>query len=83
MTSYDEGRLLLPCDQPLQPGSCFEIFDSKRFYYNKGKNRCEPFNYGGCFGNENNFETEHECKRTCVEATPEFLQVHKKSWFFN
>ena len=31
-------------------------------------NNCESFNFGGCGGNENNFETEEECRNTCVQA---------------
>ncbi|EYC31475.1 hypothetical protein Y032_0004g2173 [Ancylostoma ceylanicum] len=36
-----------------------------RFFYNKTSRTCEKFIYGGCEGNENNFEDEKECKRWC------------------
>ena len=27
-----------------------------RYFFNRGTNKCETFMYGGCSGNENNFE---------------------------
>ena len=36
-----------------------------RFYFNKELGRCELFSYGGCGGNNNNFETEEECAGHC------------------
>lgn len=38
---------------------------SNVFFYNSQTGQCEEFNYGGCFGNENNFETIEECQETC------------------
>lgn len=37
-----------------------------RFYFNTDSNKCEHFIYGGCDANENNFNTEDECKAACV-----------------
>ncbi|XP_055052299.2 kunitz-type protease inhibitor 2 [Misgurnus anguillicaudatus] len=36
----------------------------RRYFYNNGT--CEPFTYGGCRGNMNNYETEEECMTTCT-----------------
>lgn len=36
-----------------------------RYYYSNEEGRCQQFTYGGCGGNENNFETQDECERSC------------------
>ncbi|XP_012667659.1 tissue factor pathway inhibitor isoform X1 [Otolemur garnettii] len=36
-----------------------------RYFYNNQSKQCERFKYGGCLGNQNNFETLEECKNTC------------------
>ena len=37
----------------------------ERYYFNSVTGRCEQFIYGGCGGNENNFETLEACNRQC------------------
>lgn len=34
----------------------------KRWYYSEDSHSCLQFNYGGCLGNENNFDSEEECQ---------------------
>uniref|UniRef100_A0A671WA73 Tissue factor pathway inhibitor n=1 Tax=Sparus aurata TaxID=8175 RepID=A0A671WA73_SPAAU len=46
------------------PGHCKAIKD--RFFFNVDTGRCELFEYGGCGGNANNFETLEACEETCV-----------------
>uniref|UniRef100_A0A8C9SHY4 Protein AMBP n=1 Tax=Scleropages formosus TaxID=113540 RepID=A0A8C9SHY4_SCLFO len=46
-----------------ETGLCDSSF--QRFYYNSSTMTCEPFTYGGCPGNKNNFETEKECLQNC------------------
>lgn len=36
-----------------------------RYYYNSDTQKCGEFIYGGCGGNENNFETLDECEYRC------------------
>lgn len=36
-----------------------------RYYFNINIMKCMKFTYGGCSGNENNFKTLGECKKTC------------------
>ena len=51
------------CCLPADPGMCLGYFPS--FFFNATSEQCEEFIYGGCGGNENNFEKEEECKASC------------------
>ncbi|XP_056883665.1 collagen alpha-1(XXVIII) chain-like [Takifugu flavidus] len=54
------------CGLPFDLGPCrnYEI----HWYYDRQANACAKFWYGGCEGNKNRFNTEEECKRTCVKS---------------
>ncbi|MEQ2294131.1 hypothetical protein AMECASPLE_000688 [Ameca splendens] len=52
------------CGLVLDQGTCREY--NIRWYYDKQANACAQFWYGSCGGNSNRFDTEEECKRTCV-----------------
>ncbi|PIO29058.1 hypothetical protein AB205_0034210 [Aquarana catesbeiana] len=45
------------------PGPCSA--NITRYFYNTSSMACESFQYGGCIGNHNNFNTEQECIQTC------------------
>lgn len=47
----------------MDKGPCDET--NIRYYYNITTEECEEFNYGGCKGNRNNFETIEECVDKC------------------
>lgn len=49
-----------------EQGPCKAVKD--RFFFNVDHGRCELFEYGGCGGNANNFETLEECEETCVAS---------------
>ena len=51
------------CTLPPERGICKGRF--KRYYYNSATKTCELFQYGGCFGNENNFHSLHDCEKAC------------------
>uniref|UniRef100_A0A452VML3 WAP domain-containing protein n=2 Tax=Ursus TaxID=9639 RepID=A0A452VML3_URSMA len=44
------------CTMPKEPGPCMAFFH--RWWYDKEKNTCSSFIYGGCKGNNNNFQSK-------------------------
>ncbi|CAI5778632.1 WAP four-disulfide core domain protein 6B-like [Podarcis lilfordi] len=59
MVSADLGICIIPPDE----GLCFIL--QERWYYSYEKKECLPFNWGGCQGNENNFESRKLCEAAC------------------
>ncbi|XP_041322768.1 collagen alpha-1(XXVIII) chain [Pyrgilauda ruficollis] len=53
------------CLEPMKPGDCWNYV--VKWFYDKSGNSCGQFWYGGCNGNNNRFETEKECRETCVD----------------
>ncbi|XP_033952289.1 protein AMBP [Pseudochaenichthys georgianus] len=51
------------CKAAPETGPCFGLH--QRYYYNSSSMSCALFNYGGCMGNQNNFENERECLQRC------------------
>ena len=51
------------CQLPVDPGPCRAAFP--RYVFNSTSGKCEMFTYGGCDGNQNNFETMEACKSSC------------------
>ena len=68
---FSFGFSLDVCALSKDPGPCSEVYDS--WYYSDASDECLQFNYGGCEGNENRFESRDACERQCkrVEATTE------------
>uniref|UniRef100_A0A4W2EF91 BPTI/Kunitz inhibitor domain-containing protein n=1 Tax=Bos indicus x Bos taurus TaxID=30522 RepID=A0A4W2EF91_BOBOX len=56
------------CTLPKVPGPCNAYF--VRWWYDQQKETCSSFIYGGCQGNNNNFQSE-KCEETCKK--PDFL----------
>lgn len=52
------------CALKKDEGPCKAMKD--RFYFDIDTGRCEPFEYGGCQGNANNFETLQDCEEMCL-----------------
>ncbi|KAL3864750.1 hypothetical protein ACJMK2_006406 [Sinanodonta woodiana] len=51
------------CFKQPDPGPCSLI--NLRWYYNSFTRSCERLWYGGCLGNDNNFETPWQCYNAC------------------
>lgn len=54
------------CHEEKMEGQCAGTFP--RYWYNAETKTCERFIYTGCKGNRNQFATEDECKRICLEG---------------
>uniref|UniRef100_A0A8C2R9D6 BPTI/Kunitz inhibitor domain-containing protein n=2 Tax=Capra hircus TaxID=9925 RepID=A0A8C2R9D6_CAPHI len=55
------------CLEPELKGPCKD--QMTRYFYNATAGYCEPFVYGGCEGNKNNFQTLSDCLVTCSPVT--------------
>ncbi|KAJ7988108.1 hypothetical protein DPEC_G00320210 [Dallia pectoralis] len=51
------------CTEPPRTGLCRA--SHARWYYDPVKGDCHRFTYGGCGGNDNNFEMKDKCLTTC------------------
>uniref|UniRef100_UPI00358FDC24 BPTI/Kunitz domain-containing protein-like isoform X5 n=1 Tax=Myxine glutinosa TaxID=7769 RepID=UPI00358FDC24 len=52
------------CSLPAVTGPCRASL--RRYFFNQETMRCEKFIYGGCRGNENNFEDLENCEERCM-----------------
>ncbi|NXO09466.1 TFPI1 inhibitor, partial [Oriolus oriolus] len=52
------------CAMKADDGPCKAIHI--RYFFNIKSRKCEVFEYGGCHGNANNFQTLEECQKKCV-----------------
>ncbi|XP_045300406.1 eppin-like [Leopardus geoffroyi] len=53
------------CSLPKEVGLCQALIP--RWWYNKETKRCSKFTYGGCAGNNNNFQSEAVCRSICPD----------------
>ena len=63
VNSFPVEKMDPACHLPPVTGFCRAAF--RRFYFNSETGECHTFIFGGCGGNENNFETMEECMKTC------------------
>ena len=63
--------VLVRCTEIPDTGSCRDSLT--KWYYNPVKQECSRFNYGGCQGNENRFESQEACMKFCRGVTGSLL----------
>uniref|UniRef100_A0A8C5UVX7 BPTI/Kunitz inhibitor domain-containing protein n=1 Tax=Microcebus murinus TaxID=30608 RepID=A0A8C5UVX7_MICMU len=51
------------CSLHKDAGPCMALFF--RWWYNQKSNTCSRFVYGGCMGNDNNFQSKSVCMSAC------------------
>lgn len=52
------------CDREPQSGPCMAYYT--KWFFNATSKNCSIFIYGGCGGNENNFESKEDCEAKCL-----------------
>lgn len=68
-----------PCVLPLDHGTCdkYKIY----WFFNQATGECDRFYYGGCDGNQNRFDSRHQCEMSCKMSKEEkdrFMRLPKK-----
>ncbi|MBW2190540.1 MAG: hypothetical protein JRG93_13295 [Deltaproteobacteria bacterium] len=61
------------CQAPPAVGPCDAAFP--RWFHNVETGSCEGFTWGGCGGNDNNFETKDECEAACPDLSEPKLSI--------
>lgn len=65
------------CNLPKENGDCGE--KHARWSFSQDDNKCMPFYYTGCGGNDNNYETE----TICAEKCPAVIGEREKNTNYN
>eukprot|EP00066_Takifugu_rubripes_P025408 XP_011614674.1 PREDICTED: kunitz-type protease inhibitor 1 [Takifugu rubripes] len=66
------------CTELPDTGGCRDSLT--KWYYNPVKQECSRFNYGGCQGNENRFESPESCMKFCRGVTEKDVFARKEEF---
>lgn len=59
------------CLLPRAAGNCTEKIP--KWFFDREENRCMPFYYTGCDGNDNQFDSEDECLEDCPKVVGRWI----------
>jgi hypothetical protein len=62
-------KIIETCNLPKESGDCSE--KQAKWYFSQSDNKCMPFYYSGCGGNENSFDSENSCAEQCPSVIGE------------
>ncbi|CAL8286171.1 unnamed protein product [Lota lota] len=66
------------CTESPLTGDCRNSFT--KWYYNPVLRSCAPFNYGGCNGNDNRFDSSDDCMAMCQEVTEDDIFARREAF---
>ncbi|KAM7396048.1 hypothetical protein PAMA_007363 [Pampus argenteus] len=71
LLSIDVNQRKARCTEPPRTGPCRA--SHTRWYYDPLNRQCFRFTFGGCDGNDNNFEATDKCSETCDGVTEQHV----------
>uniref|UniRef100_A0A3Q4B4Y8 BPTI/Kunitz inhibitor domain-containing protein n=1 Tax=Mola mola TaxID=94237 RepID=A0A3Q4B4Y8_MOLML len=63
------------CGAEPDVGPCKAAF--QHWYYNRETTSCQPFIYGGCSGNKNNYVSKESCTAACTGKKHTCLRLRR------
>uniref|UniRef100_UPI003AAB3147 kunitz-type protease inhibitor 1-like n=1 Tax=Centroberyx gerrardi TaxID=166262 RepID=UPI003AAB3147 len=67
LLDIDVNQKRARCTEPPRTGPCRA--SHTRWFYDPLNRKCHRFTFGGCDGNDNNFQEEESCSKTCAGVT--------------